>query len=73
MSLKLGAADCINYAAWQNSVPVIHSLEIISHRSEPLRDLRLKLTTTPAFARGKQWNIQKIEAGSVYSLKDRDV
>ena len=73
VSLNLGAADCINYAAWQNAVPVIHSLEIINHRSEALRNLRLELTTTPAFARGKQWNIQKIEAGSVYSLKDRDV
>ena len=61
VSLNLGAADCINYAAWQNSVPVVYSLEIINHRSKALRDLRLELTTTPAFARGKQWNIQKVE------------
>lgn len=73
VSINIGLANCINYAAWQNSVPVIHSLEITNQRSETLRDLRLELTTTPGFARGKQWNIPKIEAGAVYALKDRDV
>jgi hypothetical protein len=66
-------ADCINFAAWQNSVPAIHSIEISNRRSEPLSDLRLVLNTTPAFARQKQWNIPKIDAGAVYTLKDRNI
>lgn len=73
VSINLGLTDYINYAAWQNSVPFIRTIEIKNLSSEPLSNLRLEFTTTPAFARRKQWDLQRIEANGVYTLNDRDI
>lgn len=66
-------ARCINYASWQNSVPVIRSLEIHNDTDETFHKLNLKLTLSPPVARNKSWIIESLCARSSVTLRDRDL
>lgn len=72
----LVAADiprCVNYASWQNAVPLLRSLEIRNNSSESLRDVRLELETSPAFTRKKTWIIEGVRANESLAIRDRDI
>jgi hypothetical protein len=73
ISIIANFCPCINYASWQNSVPLLESIEICNRTANDFRDLRLQLDTTPAFTRAKSWIIQHIKAGDSIALRDRDV
>jgi hypothetical protein len=66
-------ARCVNYASWQNSVPVIRSLELHNDTDETLTQLHLELTLLPPFARSKSWIIESLGARSSMALRDRDL
>lgn len=55
ISVVADIAQCINYASWQNSVPLLRSVEICNRSATTLGDLRLELETYPAFTRKKHW------------------
>ncbi|WP_166831715.1 DUF3320 domain-containing protein [Thalassoroseus pseudoceratinae] len=79
LTIHADLTDCINYASWQNSVPLLRSLELQNESgqdiqsSNSLGELSLQLTTSPAFTRPKQWMIQRIAAGEQLTIRDRDV
>ena len=64
-------AQAINYACWQNSVPFLRSLKIVNNGEATQNNLRLELTTVPAFAKAKSWTIDRIPGGGDVSLSDR--
>jgi very-short-patch-repair endonuclease len=66
-------ARCVNYASWQNSVPLLRSLEIRNGSSEVLCDIRLDLETSPSFTRKKSWIVQQVRAGESLAIRDRDI
>lgn len=66
-------ARCINYASWQNSVPLLRSLEIRNGSSGALSDVRLELETSPSFTRKKSWIVQQVRAGESLAIRDRDI
>ena len=66
-------APCVNFASWQNSVPLLRSLEVCNRSAEFVGELRLELNTSPAITRAKVWIIDRIEPGGSVSLLERDV
>lgn len=63
----------INYATWQNAVPVLKSIIIKNNSTTTLHNIKLELTVTPAFCRSKVWQIDRIVAGDTLKISDRIV
>ncbi|MEZ6049187.1 MAG: hypothetical protein R3C11_27145 [Planctomycetaceae bacterium] len=63
--------DYLNYASWQNSVPLIRSLEIVNPTETTLNDLVLELEITPGFARSRKWIIDRLEGKGSHLIRDR--
>lgn len=74
-SIKIDAnlASTFTFASHQNSIPVIRSIRIENATSEPIQDLQLELTASPAFLRAKTWKIDRINAASDVVLSDRRI
>lgn len=73
VELTANLSGCVNYASWQNSVPVLRSLEICNKTSDLLEDLHLELIASPAFCQQKSWIIQQVHPGERFSLTDRQL
>ena len=73
IAVEVETAECLNYASWQNSVPLLKSLEISNPTSQSCSGLTLTVTSSPAFIRPKQWVVDRVDAGSTVSVRDRDV
>jgi hypothetical protein len=54
ITIALDITACVNYASWQNSVPLVRSLEVANRSSEALEGLRLICDSSPPFTRDKQ-------------------
>ena len=67
------AEECFNYAAWQNSVPLIRSLTVTNPTAEDLASVTIQLATSPAFATPQTWTIDRVEAGQQVELRDTDI
>lgn len=65
--------DCLNYASWQNSVPLLKALQVQNDTAEAMQDLRLSVTSTPGFIRPNDWVLDRVDAKSENVLRDRDV
>ncbi|QDU82606.1 ATP-dependent RecD-like DNA helicase [Polystyrenella longa] len=63
--------DYLNYASWQNSVPLIRSLEIVNPTETTYNDLVLELEITPGFARSRKWVIDRLEGKGTHLIRDR--
>ncbi|OYP38037.1 DUF3320 domain-containing protein [Rhodopirellula sp. MGV] len=66
-------ANCLNYASWQNSVPLLKSLRVQNPTDQTLQDLSLTVTSSPAFIRPKRWVIDRLGAISEIKLRDREI
>lgn len=73
LSIQAVSTDCLNYASWQNSVPLLKSLQVRNGTDEAIRDLTLSIQSSPAFTRPKQWVVDRVDPGTEISLRDRDV
>ncbi|MDZ4821502.1 MAG: DUF4011 domain-containing protein, partial [Planctomycetota bacterium] len=71
--LLVEAADSFNYAAWQNAVPLLRSVNIDNVDGQELSSLTIELNASPGFARTKRWIIDRVGAGDRLSLKDVDL
>lgn len=71
--IEVEAADCLNYASWQNSVPLLRALLVQNRTAEAIEDLRLSVVSSPSFIRPKQWVLDRLDAKSENVLRDRDV
>jgi len=66
-------AACVNYASWQNAVPLLRSLEIRNPTTHLLSDLRLEVSSSPPCIRPKTWVIDRLSPSSRLPLGDRDI
>jgi very-short-patch-repair endonuclease len=73
ITINADVATCVNYASFQNSVPLVRTLEICNESSQSLSGLTLELTSSPAWLRPKCWVIDRIGPESSLRLSDRDV
>lgn len=71
--LEVVISERLNYASWQNSVPVLQSLKILNTATEALSGLTLEFESQPAFARSRRWTLDRIAPGSSISISDRDL
>lgn len=63
----------VNFAAAQNDVAILRSIEITNRGAEPLVDLRLELSATPEFMHPKTWHIDRIPPEQSIGMADRKV
>ena len=71
--LVVSAADSFNYAAWQNSVPLLSKLEIDNTDGPELSSLIIELKTSPSFTRDKRWLIDRVGAGEILAIRGIDL
>jgi len=66
--------DKINFACHQSAFAILRALAVENrdpHR--PLEDLRLTLTSDPAFLEPKTWRVDRVPPGAKLAVSDRDV
>jgi len=71
--IEVDVATAFSYAAYQNSVPIIRSLEIINQSPSTQYDLVLEVAASPTFVRPKQWQIDRLHAGQRLAIQDREL
>ncbi|WP_349361325.1 DUF4011 domain-containing protein [Stappia sp.] len=64
-------ASSFTYASYQNAIPVIRSLAIENGSDRQVDDLRLELTSSPAFLRPKTWTVDRVRADDSLAMSDR--
>lgn len=67
------AEESFNYAAWQNSVPLLRSVVVENPTDLELSSVTVELKVSPAFARAKSWKVDRIGAGQQVTLRDTDI
>ena len=71
--IEADIASVVNYASWQNSVPVVSSVRVRNNLAEARRRLVLELTFSPAFARSVRWTLDLVGANEVFALSNPDL
>ncbi|MCV6548493.1 MAG: DUF3320 domain-containing protein [Cohaesibacter sp.] len=71
--ISIEMASRANYASWQNSVPLISSLELRNNDEKNTDDLTLSLSFVPAFAQTTSWKIDRIPSKDTISLSNLDI
>ena len=70
VQIHVDLIDCLNYASFQNSVPVLRSLQIENSTSETINSVELTMQTEPGFGRTKKWTFERISPGTSVSASD---
>lgn len=73
VSVESEFCPSVNYASYQNSVPVLRRLRVCNRSDRPLTQLRLELNSEPAFLKPKTWIIDRVESESTVTISDNDV
>jgi len=71
--LQISTAKKLNLAAFQNAVPALHELVIVNETSSPISELTVQLVSEPSFVKPRAWNVELVDAGESYHLRDLDV
>ncbi len=73
ISFEVKISSVVNYASWQNSVPLLSSVELYNSAEEAQNNLNLELSFTPSFAKSKSWKIDRLPADETLSLSNLEV
>lgn len=73
VTIQATVCERINYASWQNSVPLLTTLQLCNDGPESLSSVVLELHSEPAFLRPRRWVIDRLAARSTLSLSDCSV
>ena len=64
----------INFACHQSAFAVLRELQIENlDEGQDLSDLKVTLEASPAFVKSKTWTVDRLAAGGLLSIKDRDL
>jgi len=66
-------AGSFTYASYQNAIPVIRSIRIENADGQHHENIRVDLTSSPAFLRAKSWTVDRLAPGDSLPLGDRKV
>lgn len=58
----------VNYASFQNSVPLLRRLTVSNSTETALESVILDLATKPAFCQPRQWRLDHVAAGADFSI-----
>ncbi len=63
-------AGSFTYASYQNAIPVVRSIQIDNTSRSHHENIRVELSSSPAFLRSKIWTIDRLAPGDSLSLSD---
>jgi hypothetical protein len=63
----------INYAGWQNAIPLLTSLRVENHSNQLVSNLKLVLESEPPFLESKTWLIDKLFPETELPIRDLDI
>ncbi len=66
-------ASCVNYASWQNSVPLLNSLDVENNTPHAFNNLRLEVRSSPAIIRPTHWILDSLAKESRLSVRDHEL
>ncbi|WP_108818526.1 DUF3320 domain-containing protein [Pseudovibrio sp. Alg231-02] len=73
VSFQVTISSVVNYASWQNSVPLLSMVELHNSAEHAQNNLTLELSFTPSFAKAKSWKIDRLPADETLSLSNLEV
>ncbi|WP_235042121.1 DUF4011 domain-containing protein [Vreelandella profundi] len=74
LKLHVTLVEKINFACHQSAFAVLRDLRIENTNEEhDLSDLTVTLDASPAFVKQKNWRVDRLAAGGLLALKDRDL
>ncbi|PAY19002.1 DNA helicase [Rhodopirellula sp. SM50] len=72
-SIEFELSRSVNFASYQNSVPVLRQLRVRNRSQTPLAQLRLELNSEPGFIKPKTWIIDRIDPDTTLTLDDNEI
>ena len=73
LKIEATLAAKLNLADFQNAVPLIRELCVVSALEQDSKALEVVLEAIPAFVRPRTWRLDSVGAGQTYRLQDLDV
>jgi len=73
LTVEVSLATKLSLADFQNAVPLLRELMLVSTLEADTGQLELSLTSTPAFVKPKTWRLESIRSGDRYRIRDLDV
>ncbi|SBS33424.1 hypothetical protein MAQ5080_02577 [Marinomonas aquimarina] len=71
--LSVQLVNKINFASHQSSFSILREIQLENISDEVLENLEIRLTSSPAFLKPKTWKVDRLSAGSVLPIKERDL
>ncbi|MDI1349850.1 DUF4011 domain-containing protein [Aquabacterium sp.] len=73
LTIQAVMAPKLSLADFQNAVPLIRDLSVVSTLTEDTGQVEVSLSSTPAFVKPKTWRLDTVRAGETYRIRDVDV
>jgi len=73
LTLEVSLATKLSLADFQNAVPLLRELTLVSTLDEDTGQLGISLFSVPAFVKPKTWRLESVRAGERYRIRDLDV
>lgn len=70
VEIVLQAPERFSFACWQNSLPLVQSLNIRNRSDRLLQDLRLEIAASPECVLPRHWLLQDLQAGQHCRIAD---
>lgn len=68
LTLEVSLAAKLSLADFQNAVPLLRELALVSTLTDDTGQLELSLMSTPAFVKPKTWRLESVRAGDRYRI-----
>ncbi|MBK8131707.1 MAG: DUF3320 domain-containing protein [Gammaproteobacteria bacterium] len=73
VGIEIVADPTLGYASIQNSVPVVRSLRLTNHATQPLENLQVLITCNPGFAQGIKLRFDRLAPGESRRISPVDL
>lgn len=73
ITIELTSDPTVNYAVQQNDVRIVKRVRVTNTGADDLTDLRVVITTEPAFAHRWEGSVARLDAGATRDLSDIDL
>lgn len=71
--LDFGLTHKVNLGQQQNEIPFLQHLQFRNNTQEDIKDLCISITSDPAFLQDKQWRVESVKSGGIFTAKKKDV
>ena len=73
LTIEVSLAAKLSLADFQNAIPLLQELALVSTLPNDSGELELSLISTPAFVTSKTWRLESVRAGDRYRIRDLDL